>query len=406
MFRGAELTRLLTSIVFLVVLGMLIVQARNPLYWRWLCREPAVGGPADPATSIHDRPADDPANAAPNHWYSKKAAAAAAKKKAAGAVASNAAKPAGAVRPASTASPRANGKTLHLPPLPTGPTDLDEEEREGAREEFQAVTDRTFEMHPEEMNAYWRLFSWAQNQSVAGLSKRAVKDVVYNDFIQTPDDFRGRLVALDLNVRRVLRGPATRNRVGIKNVYEVVGFTTESQAWLYFCLAADLPKGMPVGSTVEENATFYGYFLKLQDYYRAGASPDEKPLTAPVLIGRLVWHSAAAAEARGETFSQFFWAAIMGAGLLVAGGIWLVVRMGGKSSGNAGRVLPVPAVPMDQWLEGAEEGTLEVDGAEPDSADADDPQHGDGYFGGRLGGYRTAGKPGGSSGGNGFSNGR
>jgi hypothetical protein len=404
MFRGAELTRLLTSAIFLVVLGMLIMQAREPRNWRWLCGEPAAGGPVAPANLIHGRPADDAGGASSGHWFVKKGPQSAAKKKTPDAVAANTARPA---EPASAAPQRVNGKPLDLPPPPTGPTDLDEDERGAATEEFQAVTDRTLELHPEEMNAYWRLFSWVQNQSLAGLSKRAVKDVVYNDFIQSPDDFRGRLVAMELNVRRVLRSPATKNPLGIKNVYEVVGFTTESQAWLYFGLTADLPKGMPVGSAVEDEATFYGYFLKLQGYYRAGAKPDERALAAPLLIGRLVWHSSAAAEARGESFSQLFWVAIIGAGVLVAGGVWLVVRFNRGSSAVAaaarGRVLPLPSVPIDQWLRGAAEGGLEVDESEPE---ADNDGYGDGQYGGRLGGFRSVGKSDGSPGGNGFSNGR
>jgi hypothetical protein len=432
MFRGAELTRLLTSVTFLVVLGMLIVQARDGRNWRWLCGQQAASGSVDAATLIHGRPADDAGNAGLHPSFAKKKPqGAAAKGKtspvagATGGLSASVAEAQGAKLPAASsaaaanaaaaadrtkAAPlRVNGKPLDLPPPPTGPTDLDEDERGAAAQEFEAITDRTLELHPEEMNAYWRLFSWVQNQSLAGLSKRAVKDVVMNDFIQSPDDFRGQLVALELNVRRVLRHPATKNRLGIKNIYEVTGFTTESQAWLYFGLTAELPKDMPIGSTVEEQATFYGYFFKLQGYYRAGAKPDERPLAAPVLIGRIVWHSAAAAEARGESFSQLFWAVIVGASLLVAGGIWLIIRLTSGRSAAARAPLAMPTVPMDQWLQTAAEGGLEIDGAEADPLDweaVDGDRPNDRPYGGRLGGLRSVGKPGDSSGGNGFSNGR
>ncbi len=399
MFRGAELTRLLTSLVMLAVLGMLIVQAQDARNFRWLCGQQAAGGPVDPANSIHGRPAEEVVSAGANAGATGGPPASASQSRA------------GKLPVPSFGAPlRAHGKPLDLPPPPTGPTDLDEEERDAAAEEFQALTDRTLEVHPEEMNAYWRLFSWVQNQSLAGLSKRAVKDVVLNDFIQSPDDFRGRLVALELNVRRALRHPATKNRLGIKNIYEVTGFTTELQAWLYFGLTADLPKDMPVGSSVEEQVTFYGYFLKLQGYYRAGAKPDERPLEAPVLIGRLVWHSAAAAEAKGESFSQVFWAAIVGAALAVAGGVWLIVRfLGGPSAAGRGRTLrPPPTVPIDQWLRTAAEGGLEIERADADPAESDAAE-GDGQsepeYGGRLGGLRSVGEPGESSGGNGASNG-
>jgi hypothetical protein len=403
MFRGAELTRLMASLIFLVVLGMFIVQAQDRRNWRWLCGPEAVGGgPVNPANLIHGRPTDELASAAPGPSSAgKRLQGVATKGKSPQGAAANAARP--AAGPAAAAPPRANGKPLDLPPPPTGPTDLDEDERSAAAEEFQAVTDRTLELHPEEMNAYWRLFGWVQNQSLAGLSKRAVKDVVMNDFIQSPDDFRGRLVALELNVRRVLRHPATTNRLGIKNVYEVTGFTTESQAWVYFGLTAELPKNMPIGASVEEQVTFYGYFLKLQGYYQAGAKPEDRPLAAPVLIGRMVWHSSAAAEARAESFSQGFWLAIAGAGLMVAAGVWLFIRLAGGRTTKSRTLLSAPPVPMDQWLRSAAEGGLEIDGAGADPAEGDGRS--DREYGGRLGGLRSVGEPGEFSDGNGSPNG-
>jgi len=405
MFRGAELTRLLSSLLMLAVLGMLIVQSQDAGNWQWLCGQQASGGPIDPANSIHGRPTDEAGNSnATGPSVKKTSKTGTTKQPSSPAGVSDAAS--STADHASATSPRTHGKALDLPPPPSGPTDLDEEERDAATEEFQALTDRTLEMHPEEMNAYWRLFSWVQNQTPAGLRKRAIKDVVMNDFIQSADDFRGKLVALDLNVRRVLRYPAPKNRLGIKNVYEVTGFTTESQAWLYIGLTADLPKGMPTGSSVEEQATFYGYFLKLQGYYRAGAKPDERPLAAPLLIGRVVWHSAAAAQARGESFSQVFWVAICGAVLAIAGGMWLIVRFFGGSSAtvSGGTLRPLPEVPIDQWLRSAGEGRLEIDGAESDGAEGDGQS--DRPLGGRLGGVGSVGHPGDWSGGNGSSNGR
>ena len=56
-----------------------------------------------------------------------------------------------------------------VPPLPkaTGPTDQDTDEAETAREEFQAITDGTLTLGPEEMEAYYRLLSWADSQLFA-----------------------------------------------------------------------------------------------------------------------------------------------------------------------------------------------------------------------------------------------
>src|SRR6186713_1000729 len=40
-----------------------------------------------------------------------------------------------------------------------GPTDLDQDEREAAKEQYQAITDHTQALGREEMPAYWRLFN-------------------------------------------------------------------------------------------------------------------------------------------------------------------------------------------------------------------------------------------------------
>jgi hypothetical protein len=173
-----------------------------------------------------------------------------------------------------------------------GPTDLDPDERAAAAEQFQAISDRTIELSREEMPAYWRLFSWIIHQSLDDLKRRANPAPVLNQFIQTPDEQRGKLFQLDLNVRRVLSFDAPPNSAGIEKVYEVWGWTSESKAWLYVVLTAQLPHGMPVGPDVNERATFAGYFFKLQGYHAAGAGPHDKPLVAPLLIGRLDWKPA------------------------------------------------------------------------------------------------------------------
>jgi len=51
------------------------------------------------------------------------------------------------------------------------------------------------------MPAYWRLFSWADHQSLDELTRRADTTAVLNQFIQTPDEQRGKLFQLELNVR-------------------------------------------------------------------------------------------------------------------------------------------------------------------------------------------------------------
>ena len=103
----------------------------------------------------------------------------------------------------------ANDETLGL-------TDLDEEERAAALEEFQAVSDRTLESGREEMPIYWRMLSWVKNQSYAEMASRSNKKVTLNDFMLSPEVWRGELTTIELNIRQVIARPAPENSIGVK----------------------------------------------------------------------------------------------------------------------------------------------------------------------------------------------
>lgn len=243
--------RLASLVVTLVVLAMLIGKAADPATWGWLVGEQPAANEANPPT-VPLEPVARPAE-----------------------------------------------------PIVPGPTDDDPEERAAASEQFQALTDGGTELGREEMPAYWRLFSWAEHQSLQELTRRSDGNVVLNQFIRSPEEHRGKLFRLDLNVRRVLSYDAPENSAGIKKVYEVWGFTTESQAWLYCVLTAHLPPGMPTGPNVSERVSFAGYFLKVQGYHAAGAGPKDKALAAPLLIGRLSWQQAPSLQPAAEP--QWLW---------------------------------------------------------------------------------------------------
>jgi len=247
------------------------------------------------------------------------------------------------------------------PVIEPGPTDEDEEEQAAAIEEFQALSDRSLKLGPEEMPSYWRTFGWVQHQSFGQLQKRSTKDVPMHDFMHDTDEQRGRLVSFDLNVRRILAYDAPKNSVGVKKVYEIWGFTTESKAWLYCVLTPHLPPGMPIGPDVYEKVKFSGYFLKLQGYEAAGAGPNDKPLAAPLLIGRVAWQRSALASDRKTSSGSSWW--------MWLGGIAAVFFLGrilftffnfsrGGLSADRSQVVRTSTEPAEvqQWLERAEDG--------------------------------------------------
>lgn len=300
-FYGASGTLRLTSVIMmLIVVGMLMMRSSDPRNWVWLTGEPASDKGLSTAPARPDQPMP------------------------------------GKVTP--------------------GPTDFDPEEREAAREQFQAITDRTLELSREEMPAYWRLFSWTEHQSIEELKQRADRSAVLNQFIQTPDQQRGKLFALDLNVRRVLSYDAPANSAGITKVYEIWGWTTESKAWLYVVLTANLPPGMPTGADVNERVTFAGYFFKVQGYHAAGSGPKDKPLSAPLLIGRVAWkpNPVVASANQGNDWIQ---GTILF--LLVIGAIGLVIwsffpKSAGKRTSTRNSGQHTSQAEIHDWLANAQ----------------------------------------------------
>ncbi len=268
-----------------------------------------------------------------------------------------------------------------------GPTDEDPEEREAIGEEFQAVTDKTLEIQPEEMLAYRRILQWVADQPISAMRKRARTDVTFNDFMLSPDKYRGALVDVVLNARMVR--PCDMPFEG-SELYEVWGFSNDSGSWLYAAVALNLPEGMPVGRGIMEQVRFVGYFFKLQGYYPADAKPNAPSLAAPMLIGRLVWIKP---NEPAKTTFDASWGLMILAGfivLLLAQLAWLALRPKRRRSTIQPLTSPKPgALTVDQWLSSAESDRAPPE--EPPKSDADPSsppeateRHGNGQGGSRL----------------------
>lgn len=203
--------------------------------------------------------------------------------------------------------------------------DQEPEEQEAFKEEAEVLLDRRLEVEGIEMVPYWRVVRWAIASSFENLQKRASRSYLFNDFVRKPNKMRGQLVRLRLNVRRVLQceRPPSQPK-DIPQLYEIWGATDQSQAWLYCIITPELPPGLPVGPSVHEEVVFTGFFLKLQGYQPGNAKPNDSPLFAPLLIGKLQM-AQPLPPAQADT-SNWWWLAV--GGLAVAGfaAIWYVVH--------------------------------------------------------------------------------
>ncbi len=351
MFQPGELVRLASLVTMLGLIVLLMVRFRDPSMWRWLATDEAPEGAIQAAASVTARPAPE-AQPGP----------------AGSATPAEPRRPAGSATPAEPANQVAQAQTAPANPVlePAGPTDQDPEEWEAFEEERQALEDFTFYMQREEMEAYDRLVRWAVRQPFELLWNRAHREgrpVVFNDFVQERNKLRGKLVYLDLHLRRVLAMPE-KTRDGFQ-LYEAWGFTHQSGGWLYSMVLVDLPPGLREGD-VQEHVRAVGYFLKLISYHSALSRPGDRPLYAPVIIGRVM-----RVQSPAPVPSETQWLAASPAGRILAVvafmavaaaiAVWQFRGLAGRRRRRvAGSIRPAgssprsePPITVEEWLDAA-----------------------------------------------------
>jgi hypothetical protein len=351
----------------LLVVGMLVRYAANSDNWRWVDQLDSsnvwaeADDPKDPASSQAAMAA--PAKAAPAKAAPVKAAP----------TKSQPPKPV-AAKPAAKAEGKPADATVAEPSEPPGLTDEDAEEADSAQEELQAVGDRTLFNQPEEMLAYNRLVKWTRSQTAEAMLKRANRRVLFNDFIQSPDKWRGKLVSFELTALRAIKYDARPDDNPLyANLYEVWGFTSESKNWLYEFVVVDPPKGLPLGPSLWEKVRVVGYFFKVQGYQPAGAKVNDPPLFAPMFIGRLTWTPPVIPRVQS---ADYLWAGMV-AGLF---GLIMIAALAAAILGRRRRT-PVPSIAVgtsglttDEWLDRAAVGEAPLDGDSSDDRRIDPPE--------------------------------
>lgn len=290
---------------------------------------------------------------------------------------------------APTADDAAAPKPPETPELtPTGSTDLDRTESDDMKLNLTFVRDGTLDMNEKGMPAYYRILSWVDHQPTELLRKRAHRDVTWNDFRRTPDLMRLQIVELKLNVRQILRcfGPPKDGKdVPITTpdghqLYQLCGFTQESGSNIYYGIVSDLPKGMPIGTFVNENVKLVGYFFKLQGYYSKQQQLDaeetgKRPtmLKAPVIIGRAIWIIPPAVA---EEKTPLWLVATIGAVAVVVIVGW--VLLAAKKTARRHLADVVPGTSRDpeggdvnNWLDQAQSGRLSLEPVPESTASSD-----------------------------------
>jgi hypothetical protein len=221
------------------------------------------------------------------------------------------------------------------------------------RDWLSLIKDNTLSIHKREMPAYWRLLSMADKSSFDDLYAASRKSPSFNDFHQLAAKHRGELVSMEINIRRVLRYDANEgNAAGLKQLYEIWGWTNQSKSWLYVIVTPDLPEGMTEGNLVDQKATFAGYFFKLQGYQSAMNKPTDRPYVAPLMIGRF---HVIPSEKKVAGVNNV-WPYVLAGGFAIAGVIALTVwkswrRPGLRRKYSSDETPTQPTETSFDWLE-------------------------------------------------------
>lgn len=289
-------SRILSMLMAMAVLAMLYQRVKEPQFWRWMTNESRADADDDPS-----RPAEKSKS------------------------------------PATTA----NAQEEIVP----GPNETDPDELAKLRSNLKSIQDRQ-PLLPHEMPAYWRLLGWSRTRPFAELEKGALRDIPYSHMWEEPDLYRGQPMRLKLHVRRVIAYDAKENPLGLKKVYEAYGFTDNSLSFPIIVVLPEKPPGIPIGTDVEGDIVFVGYFVKWMGY----RSFDDKKKNAPLLVGRARPPGRNARAAQESDWEIAFLMLIGGVFLLTFLG-WLSLRMLRRSRPvAAGANVVAPERLPDNWM--------------------------------------------------------
>ena len=210
-----------------------------------------------------------------------------------------------------------------------GPNDLDPAAMAEFKSREELITDRT-DLRPREMIAYWQLMAWSRTESFEEFEKRAGKEPAFTQLWDQPALYRAKPVRLKMHVRRVLQYDAPENPLGLKVAYEAWGWTDESKSYPYTVVFADKPAGLPVGSDVEGEVVFVGYFLKNMAY-----TAFDKRRAAPLMVGRVRMTGSAARTVNNNGNRWEVWGIVLFAviiGLVVSVRFFAGTRRPGRTS--------------------------------------------------------------------------
>ncbi|MFN0056042.1 MAG: hypothetical protein ACKV0T_28180 [Planctomycetales bacterium] len=151
---------------------------------------------------------------------------------------------------------------------------------------FAGVRDESLGIRSAEREAYFGVLSKSREAPPQALQQAGRRDVSYAELMNEPERYRGELVSLRGELRRLLPLPAGENDQGFDQLFDGWLFTDDAgRKSPYRLILLSRPDQFPEGEAIRERVEFTGYFFK-----RCAYETSQGLHAAPLLIGKqLQW---------------------------------------------------------------------------------------------------------------------
>ncbi len=151
---------------------------------------------------------------------------------------------------------------------------------------LESVTDRTLGIRVNEAGALYYLLAKAASIPQNILEQSAEPAPPFVVIMTESPQYRGQLMTVKGQLKRLTSLPVDKNSFGIKTLYEGWFFSKDSGTHPWRVLCTDLPQGIPQGANLEQMQAVQitGYYFKKYGYQ----STAGKLQTAPLLIARQI----------------------------------------------------------------------------------------------------------------------
>ncbi|MBX3438972.1 MAG: hypothetical protein KF861_15885, partial [Planctomycetaceae bacterium] len=151
-----------------------------------------------------------------------------------------------------------------------------------APELLATIQDNTLGLRRREAAAYHEMLSRIDRLPEAAAANRARSDVAFTVLMQAPQEYRGELLSVEGDLRR-LTPLAANDESGFDTLYEGWLFTRDSGTNPYRIVLTQVPDGVPIGETIDPPTPVrvVGYFFKRYGYASQGGQH-----VAPLLLAK------------------------------------------------------------------------------------------------------------------------